>query len=289
MNSFYLTMKIDHVTIAGSDLKELEKQFLNIGMKSDYGGPHSNGVTHMALLGFDDGSYIELISTIKPNMNADLWGKQITENGGPCAWAVQVNGIASEVSRIKKRGIATIGPDDYSRKRPDGVLVEWQLAFIGDKPPGATLPFLIEDKTPRDYRTKPSMSVSQGGKAASAKLSGLKKVIIGISNLEEGIATFQRAFEWKDPKRCNDCLEGAITAEFADTPVILAAPKANESWLGKRLRQFGDSPCAFLIGTGNIEKAKEMFGSGSEQEWLGHKISWIPPSNLGGSMLGFID
>ena len=54
------TLKIDHVTIAGPELAPMERAFAGVGLVTDYGGPHSNGVTHMAWLGFNDGSYNEL-------------------------------------------------------------------------------------------------------------------------------------------------------------------------------------------------------------------------------------
>ena len=148
------------MSIAWSDLTFLQEAFESVGLKTDYGGVHSSGATHMSLLAFKDGSYIELISVVKPGCPSPSWGRQISENGGPCAWAVQAGDLASEVQRIKSLGVSTIGPDDYYRERPDGVLVEWRLAFIGDGEPGATLPFLIKDKTPRDYRVKPSPSVA---------------------------------------------------------------------------------------------------------------------------------
>ena len=69
------TLKVDHVTIAGSSLPALEEAFTKAGLRPEYGGPHSNGVTHMALLGFDDGSYIELISTLKAGTRAQFWNR----------------------------------------------------------------------------------------------------------------------------------------------------------------------------------------------------------------------
>ena len=70
-----MPLKIDHVTLAGSDLKALEQVFALAGLATDYGGPHSNGITHMSLLGFDDGSYIELISTLEPGQAAPWWDR----------------------------------------------------------------------------------------------------------------------------------------------------------------------------------------------------------------------
>ncbi len=60
------TLQINRVTIAGPELSPMEQSFANLGLATDYGGPHSNGVTHMAWLGFVGGSYIELISSLKP-------------------------------------------------------------------------------------------------------------------------------------------------------------------------------------------------------------------------------
>ena len=78
-------LKIDQVTIPGSSLAEMDKAFADIGLTTDYGGPHSNGITHMSLLGFDDGSYIELISSLEPGKkDSAFWGEHIAGNGGPC-------------------------------------------------------------------------------------------------------------------------------------------------------------------------------------------------------------
>ena len=60
---------IDHVTIAGKDLKAMRATLAALGIPTEYGGPHSNHATEMALTSFPDGSYLELIA-IQPN--ADL-------------------------------------------------------------------------------------------------------------------------------------------------------------------------------------------------------------------------
>src|ERR1035438_5478907 len=52
-------LKVDHVTAAGSSLKQLQANLSAIGIETVYGGPHSNGATEMALVSFPDGSYLE--------------------------------------------------------------------------------------------------------------------------------------------------------------------------------------------------------------------------------------
>jgi hypothetical protein len=54
----------------------MRESFAAAGLETDYGGPHGNGGTQMALLGFNDGSYLELIAP--QGMAADSnWAKMI--------------------------------------------------------------------------------------------------------------------------------------------------------------------------------------------------------------------
>src|SRR5258708_37065278 len=55
-------LKIDHVTVAGRDLKALRAALAGAGIPSDYGGPHANHATEMAVTSFAHGSYLELIA-----------------------------------------------------------------------------------------------------------------------------------------------------------------------------------------------------------------------------------
>ncbi|HEY2846074.1 MAG TPA: VOC family protein, partial [Bryobacteraceae bacterium] len=55
-------LRIDHVTAAGRDLKSMQAALAKLGISSEYGGPHSNHATEMALTSFPDGSYLELIA-----------------------------------------------------------------------------------------------------------------------------------------------------------------------------------------------------------------------------------
>ena len=50
-------LKIDHVTLAGARLESLRAAFTAAtGIPTEYGGPHANHVTEMALSSFPDGS-----------------------------------------------------------------------------------------------------------------------------------------------------------------------------------------------------------------------------------------
>src|SRR5262245_47130104 len=121
-------MRIDHVTLAAPALDPLRGVFAELGLTTDYGGEHGNGVTHMALLGFDDGSYIELIAAITPGTPSPWWNKFIVQDGGPCAWAVGIDDVAAEAERITALGIKVNGPNHAGRQKPDGTKIEWDSA-----------------------------------------------------------------------------------------------------------------------------------------------------------------
>ena len=277
------TLKIDHVTIAGPELAPMEQAFAGVGLVTDYGGPHSNGVTHMAWLGFNDGSYIELISSLQPGQkDAAFWGEYIVGNGGPCAWAAQVDEVAAEAARISSLGIPVSGPAYYHRRRPDGVLVEWDLAFLDEKGAGAVLPFIIKDITPREWRVRPSTSVADG------LLTGVTAVILGVQNLAASIKLFQKVYGWAGPATKDDVAFGAKLAHFKDMPVVLAAPLAGHAWLAARLDRFGESPCAYLIGTEDFGAACRRFELVQTGQWFDRQLAWFDPVKLNGLKLGII-
>jgi Glyoxalase-like domain len=275
-------MKIDHVTVGGRDIHKLEDAFAAAGMKTEYGGPHSSGLTEMSLLGFDDGSYIELISAIQPPAESYSWKKQIEGDGGPCAWAIGADNIAAEAARIAKLGIKVAGPADYARRRPDGVMVEWQLAFLGEQEAGAVLPFIIQDKTPRNYRVKPSQSVTGG------PLKGVTTVIISVESLEHSARLFRRVYNWPEPEVRRDLWGGVRLASFTGTPVILASSET-PGWLSERLQKFGESPCAFLIQSTDLEEASRRHTLERRDSWFGDVgLRWVKPLKDAGMMIGII-
>jgi hypothetical protein len=277
-----MSLKIDHVTLASSDLKTLEQVFARAGLATDYGGPHSNGVTHMSLLGFDVGSYIELISTLEPGQAAPWWGQHIAGNGGPCAWAVEAGDVAAEAARIAALGIPVRGPNAMTRQRPDGVQIEWDLAFVGEKQPGATLPFLIKDRTPREWRVQPSASVT------GTDLTGVAKVVLGVHDLDRAVDVFRRVYGWPAPGTQDDVNLGRL-AHFPGTPVLLAAPLRPNNFLAERLRRFDESPCAFLIGARNLYAASNQLGLGTISSWFGRQIFWFDAPRRHGILLGLIE
>jgi Glyoxalase-like domain len=264
-------LRVDHVTVAGRDLRAMQKALQNIGIRSEYGGPHSNHATEMALVSFPDGSYLELIA-IQPNADpkavaAHEWRKFLEGDGGPTSWAVRPTDFSAEVERLRKTGVAVSEPRPNGRKRPDGVELKWETAQIGPGN-GTFFPFLIHDFTPRERRAYPS------GKFTTGEWTGITKVVLAVSDLDAAVKQFQFAYKLPAPQRQDDPAFGAKLAWFRGTPVVLATPLTPQSWLRVRLDRFGESPCAYLLGLNHTVDAHPS-------QWFGHKVVWVDSAKLG--------
>lgn len=274
-------LELDHVSVCGSNLDPLRQSFTDIGLTPDVGGPHGNGITQMALIGFDDGTYLELIAPIKPGATAGSdWAKFMSEDAVTCAWAVGTNVLLQEVDRLKKAGVPAKTPERGSRKRPDGMSIEWMISDVGTGTPGSTLPFIIEDQTPRAWRVQTSASV-QG-----SPVRGVESVILGVNNLDAAVALFRKAYGWAEPLTETQKDFGKL-AYFPGEPVILAAP-TNGGWLSERLAKFGESPVAYLLSTPDFAGATKKYKLNGTKTWFGQKVAWFDPGKLKGVHLGVI-
>jgi Glyoxalase-like domain len=276
-----VVLEIDHASICGSNLDTLRQDFADVGLTPVLGGPHGNGITQMAMVGFDDGTYLELIAPIKPGESAGSdWSKFMAESAVTCAWAVGTNVFLQEVDRLKKAGIQVKAPEHGNRKRPDGMAAEWITADVGQGTPGSTLPFVIEDQTPRAWRVQTSASV-QG-----APVSGIENVVLGVNNLDAAIALFRRAYGWAEPLTEVQKDFGKL-AYFPGEPVILAAPSGG-GWLAERLAKFGESPVAYLLGTRDFSAANKKYKLSGTKTWFGQRVAWFDANKLKGVRLGVI-
>jgi Glyoxalase-like domain len=274
-------LELDHTSICGSNLDTLRQAFTDAGLTPDFGGPHGNGITQMAALAFDDGSYIELIAPIKAGAAAGSdWAKFMDGDAATCAWAAGTNVLLQEVDRLKKAGVAVTTPEHGSRKRPDGMAVEWMTAAVGSGTPGSTLPFMIEDQTPRAWRVQTSESVK------GAPVSGIESVVVGVNNLDAAIAMFRKAYGWSEPLVENQKDFGKM-AYFPGEPIILASPSGG-GWLSERISKYGESPAAILLSAKDFPAAIKKYKLSGNKTWFGQKVAWFDASKIKGVRLGVI-
>jgi len=271
---FAAELKIDHVTIAGQHLDVMRRAFTAAtGFPTEYGGPHANRVTEMALVSFPGGTYIELISIQRvadpAAVAAHEWTKFMNGNAGPCAFAVNTNDISGLAVQLRAGGVQVKTPEHSGRARPDGTRLEWETTAVGPGPRGSMFPFLIRDITPRERRVYPS------GTPTTDKARGVSKVVIGVSDLEDAITQYRGAFQLGAPKRQRDPEFGAELAWFEGTPFVLAQGLESDSWLSRRVREYGNLPCAIVLSvTGGMMGARAS-------RWYDRAIFWTDQQKLG--------
>ena len=273
MSASAFPLKIDHVTIAGSNLERMRLAFTKAtGLPTEYGGRHSNGATEMALTSFPDGSYLELIA-LQPNPDphaaaAQPWSAFLKGDAGPCAFAIRAGG-AEPLSNLKSAGVSLQSPEHGGRSRPDGTRIEWETTQIGTAPRGTFFPFIIRDLTPRPKR------VYLTGIPTTNKVDGVRMVVIGVKDLNEAIDRYRRAFGLAQPQLQRDPEFAAEIAWFEGTPVALAQGLTAGSWITRRVNKYGDAPCAFVLAA-----HRPLIGRTSPQ-WFGKTIVWVDEHVLG--------
>ncbi len=267
--------KIDHATVAASSMKQMQANLSAIGIASVYGGPHINHASEMALVSFPDGSYLELMA-IQPNadpkaVDEHVWVRFLRGNAGPAAWALREKDIAGEVQRLKAAGIPVSPPEKSGRQRPDGVRLDWETSTLGNEARGTFFPFLIHDFTPREQRAFPQ------GKPVTKDFRGITRIVIAVRDLDAAVKRYRQAFDLPDAIRQVDQSFGAHLAIVGNAPVVFAQPLNADSWLTKRLEEFGEAPCAFVLGAVRPGRYQAV----SKTKWFGADISWFDPAKLG--------
>jgi hypothetical protein len=267
--------KIDHATVAGVSMQEMQAKLAAVGITSVYGGPHLNHASEMALVSFTDGSYLELMA-LQPKadpkaVEEHVWSKFLRGNAGPAAWALREKDIAAEVQRLKAAGIPVSEPEKSGRQRPDGVKLEWETSNVGGEARGTFFPFLIHDFTPREQRAFPQ------GKPVNRDFRGVIRVVIAVRNLDEAVKRYRQAYALPAAIKQVDKSFGAQLAIVGSAPVVLAQPLNADSWLTKRLEDFGEAPCAFILFASRAGRYK----AASKTNWFGAEVSWFDDQKLG--------
>jgi hypothetical protein len=266
-----MDIAIDHVTVAGRSLDDLESAFAGVGIEPSYGGAHSNGVTHMSTVPFPDGTYLECISTLEPGTTSPWWDAAIRTDAGPCAWAIRVPDAAAAAETFADRGVAVEGPNRFARERPDGTRLEWDLVYLGDGEPGSVLPFCIADRTPRERRV--------GEPLTDTGLRGADTVVLGVGALDAAADRLRAAFDLPAPTRTTSDFLNATVARFPEAPVAVATPDGN-GWLADRLDAIGDAPCGYLFDA--APAAVGRYPVAETEPWGDGGAAWLAPDAVGG-------
>jgi hypothetical protein len=163
---------LDHYALVVPDLETAVAEHRQRGFTVTPGGEHAHGLTHNALVGFEDGSYLELIAfhDLAAAHGKHIWAPVGERGGGWADFALLSNDLREDAAAIGD--LVVKPPEDSGRVRPDGLAIAWRVARL-EKP----LPFLIEDLTARELR------VPSGAAARHANgVTGVAGIVVGAED-----------------------------------------------------------------------------------------------------------
>jgi hypothetical protein len=136
---------LDHILLGCNDLdRGIQLVEESTGVRPAIGGVHPGRGTRNALLSLGERRYLEIIAP-DPAQSEIVHYPQLRSMIDPrlIGWAVHPPDIAAVAKQLRENKIAFAGPDDGSRKRPDGRILNWKTINLADDRHGL-LPFFIE-------------------------------------------------------------------------------------------------------------------------------------------------
>lgn len=140
---------IDHLVIAVTELEKAATAYRELGFTVVPGGRHPVG-THNALIAFDDGSYLELVSFYRESPDHPWW-TVLQDGGGLVDYCLRTDDLAADTRAFRAAGVEIVDAVPQSRERPDGYRVAWMVSLVRSRHRGVA-PFLIRDESPRAER-----------------------------------------------------------------------------------------------------------------------------------------
>ncbi|MDP6875126.1 MAG: VOC family protein [Alphaproteobacteria bacterium] len=255
-------LTLEHVVIRVDDLDAAMKDFAALGFHVVYGGVHSSGVTHNALIHFQNGTFIELVAYRKPMLLTvlkklgllDLLLKN-TDNHVKYRFAAAVGfpegfmdaallskDIDQDTRLANDRGLKTTKPMPFQRKKPNGDSVRWNIMC----PFADALPFVRDPYVPEQPTSQDDMRHGNGA-------LGISHVVYGVGDLEaatadyEGLLGIEISISTRDGKR-------RAVFELGDVTVTLL-PVGEFPHLAAALSDKRETPVQVTLGTNNEASA----------------------------------
>ncbi|MCU0491241.1 MAG: VOC family protein [Chloroflexaceae bacterium] len=238
---------IDHIVIAVHNLEQTINDYRELGFTVFPGGEHPGGLSHNALVIFEDGAYFELIAFRQPRAGWRWWELLQTQGEGLVDYALFPSEVERDYERVKARGLPLDGPIDGGRTRPDGQQIAWKNA----RATTSDLPFLCGDVTPRALR------VPEGEVRRHANgVVGIAGITVAVADLTASVARYGQLLDHEPTQRLHLPGLGARLAVFqlGGARVVLAAPNLAQpgtpgDFLRSQLDARGEGPYAVALRT----------------------------------------
>jgi catechol 2,3-dioxygenase-like lactoylglutathione lyase family enzyme len=232
---------IDHLVIVVDELDRAADDYRKLGFTVVSGGKHPVG-SHNALVGFKDGSYLEIIAFYQESPD-HRWWEPLKKSERLVDYCMQTDDLERDTHKLRECGVAINDPVPWSRIRPDGYELEWLLSLATGAHRGVA-PFLIQDMTSREERIPRQWQHENGA-------AGIGTLTIAVSELSKVDHWYQTILGKEPLPVADDALEAQGLC-FAVGPhqIEFMMPVTPHSPLAEWLRRFGPSPyAATLRGT----------------------------------------
>ena len=141
-------MQIDHLVYGTTDLargvSEIEKL---LGVVPTPGGQHPGGGTRNALVSLGPGSYLEIIGPDpdQPQPTGPrVFGLDTLTASRLVTWAAKGTGLDRLHAQARRQGVPLGAVESGSRRRPDGMMLTWQLTDPSTAIADGIVPFFID-------------------------------------------------------------------------------------------------------------------------------------------------
>jgi len=163
-------LRVDHAIVLVRDLPTAVADYRRLGFTVAEGGRHRHGPTSNALIGFADGTYLELLALNPPSLlrlvrvlhrARLLWALSATRppveqrflahargGEGLLDFGVLTDDLTTDVRRARAGGLRVTDTAVGRRQGADSEEISWDFVL----PASTALPFLLADRTPRAHR-----------------------------------------------------------------------------------------------------------------------------------------
>lgn len=235
------------------DLQSAMRAYQDLGFQVTYGGEHP-GISHNALVPFQDGSYLELFAFLRPEGFAGhRWSPLLETGGGLIDFALQVSDMDETVERIRARGLPYEWIDG-GRRRPDGEMLAWRTAELMHGVVGE-MPFLIEDVTPRSQRVPVGDAVRH-----PIEVTGVRGIVIAVHDLGQVAEAYAKLLGALPPQIEIDERLGAETMSYSvgAQRIILARASGPESPIAAHVQRWGNGPYQIVLAANSSRSADRI-------------------------------
>ena|SRR5438094_2546847 len=183
-------LMLDHLVYGAPDLEEATMDFeRRLGVRPNYGGKHTGGLTHNALVSLGELAYLEIIAEVPgaATQGAPLaFGLETLEAPRLVTWSMKAPDIDRKIGEARARGYDPGDPVDGGRDLPDGSRLSWRVSLSPQLAGDGIVPFLTQWKSAPGHSSAEGLPVRLAEGGASGASQGASHAAGARRGVERG-------------------------------------------------------------------------------------------------------